>query len=61
MLSSGNWVTPTINGVPFLDKPSLYYWLEAISIHFFGINSWAIKLPQALFGIFRMYFDIYFW
>lgn len=34
MLSSGNWVTPTINGVPFLDKPPLYYWLEATSMHF---------------------------
>ncbi|MFV9925132.1 MAG: ArnT family glycosyltransferase [Francisella endosymbiont of Hyalomma scupense] len=51
MLSSGNWVTPTINGVPFLDKPPLYYWLEATSMHFFGINPWAIRLPQALFGI----------
>ncbi|MBK2243488.1 ArnT family glycosyltransferase [Francisella tularensis] len=51
MLSSGNWVTPTINGVPFLDKPPLYYWLEATSMHFFGITPWAIRLPQALFGI----------
>ena len=51
MLSSGNWVTPTINGVPFLDKLPLYYWLEATSIHFFGTNPWAIRLPQALFGI----------
>lgn len=38
MLSSGNWVTPTINGVPFLDKPPLYYWLEATSMHFFDIT-----------------------
>ncbi|ABI83351.1 glycosyltransferase family 39 protein [Francisella tularensis] len=51
MLSSGNWVTPTINGVPFLDKPPLYYWLEATSMHFFGITPLAIRLPQALFGI----------
>ncbi|WP_407877796.1 ArnT family glycosyltransferase [Francisella sciaenopsi] len=51
MLTSGNWVTPTINGVPFLDKPPLYYWLEATSMHFFGVNAWAIRLPQAIFGI----------
>ncbi|MCF6767516.1 glycosyltransferase family 39 protein [Thiotrichales bacterium 19S11-10] len=51
MLTSGNWITPTINGVPFLDKPVLYYWLEATSMYFFGVNSWAIRLPQALFGI----------
>ncbi|API87272.1 ArnT family glycosyltransferase [Francisella uliginis] len=51
MLSTGNWVTPLINGVPFLDKPPLYYWMEATSMHFFGINAWAIRLPQALLGI----------
>lgn len=51
MLISGNWITPTINGVPFLDKPILYYWLEATSMHFFGVNNWAIRLPQAIFGI----------
>ena len=51
MLTSGNWVTPTINGVPFLDKLPLYYWLEAISMNFCGVNAWAIRLPQAIFGI----------
>ncbi|TNF68937.1 MAG: phospholipid carrier-dependent glycosyltransferase [Gammaproteobacteria bacterium] len=51
MLTSGNWITPTINGVPFLDKPILYYWLEALSMKCFGVNPWAIRLPQALFGI----------
>ncbi|MCF6765879.1 glycosyltransferase family 39 protein [Thiotrichales bacterium 19S3-7] len=51
MLTSGNWVTPMINGVPFLDKPIFYYWMEAASMKFFGINPWAIRLPQALFGM----------
>ncbi|MDE4980370.1 glycosyltransferase family 39 protein, partial [Francisella tularensis subsp. holarctica] len=51
MLRSGNWVTPTIKGVPFLDKPPRYYWLEATSMHCFGITPMAIRLPQALLGI----------
>ena len=49
--SSGNWTTPTINGVPFLDKPIMYYWIEATSMKFFGVNTWAIRLPMAIFGI----------
>ncbi len=51
MLQSHQWLIPRINGVPFLDKPILYYWLEALSIHWFGLNNWAIRLPQALFGV----------
>ena len=52
MLTSGNWITPMLNGIPFLDKPILYYWLEAISMKCFGVNAWTIRLPQCLFGIF---------
>jgi 4-amino-4-deoxy-L-arabinose transferase-like glycosyltransferase len=51
MLNSGNWVTPTINGVPFLDKPIFYYWIEATSMKLFGVNTWAIRIPGALTGI----------
>ena len=52
MLLHHNYVVPTLNGVPFLDKPALYYWLEAFSMKLFGVNAWAIRLPPALFGIF---------
>ncbi|MFT6835135.1 MAG: 4-amino-4-deoxy-L-arabinose transferase-like glycosyltransferase [Francisellaceae bacterium] len=50
MLDSGNWITPTINGVPFLDKPIMYYWLEAIGLKIFGINAWGARMPMAFFG-----------
>jgi 4-amino-4-deoxy-L-arabinose transferase-like glycosyltransferase len=50
MLDSGNWITPTINGVPFLDKPIMYYWLEAISLKIFGVNAWGARMPMAVFG-----------
>ncbi|MFT6834888.1 MAG: 4-amino-4-deoxy-L-arabinose transferase-like glycosyltransferase [Francisellaceae bacterium] len=50
MLTSGNWVTPTINGVPFLDKPIMYYWIEALSLKVFGINAWGARMPMATFG-----------
>jgi len=51
MLQTHNWITPLINGVPFLDKPILYYWLEAASMSILGVNAWAIRLPQMLFGV----------
>lgn len=52
MLSSNNWITPKINGIPFLEKPILYYWIEVLFMKFFGINTWAIRAPIAIFGIF---------
>lgn len=50
MLLSGNFVTPKLNGVVFLDKPPLYYWLEGLSLAAFGISEWSIRLMPALFG-----------
>ena len=31
MLSSGDWLTPRLDGVPFFHKPPLLYWLEGVS------------------------------
>lgn len=50
MLSSGDWVVPTMNGVPFLDKPPLYYWLVALSLKLFGVSGYGLRLPIALFA-----------
>ncbi|HQQ63623.1 MAG TPA: glycosyltransferase family 39 protein [Pseudomonadales bacterium] len=52
MLLSGDWVVPYLNGTVFFHKPILYYWLETLSMHVFGINAWAIRLPGALTGFF---------
>lgn len=51
MIATGDYITPRVNGVAFLDKPILYYWLQAISIHLFGIKEWALRLFPVLFGI----------
>jgi 4-amino-4-deoxy-L-arabinose transferase-like glycosyltransferase len=48
MASSGDWVTPYANGVRFLEKPPLLYWLTAISFKIFGINEFGLRLPTAL-------------
>lgn len=48
MLERGDWVTPYCNGVRFLEKPPLMYWLTAASLRAFGINEFALRLPTAL-------------
>lgn len=50
MVLRGDWVTPTLNGAPYLNKPPLLYWLGAASIHLFGFTEFAARLPLTLFG-----------
>jgi 4-amino-4-deoxy-L-arabinose transferase-like glycosyltransferase len=50
MILRGDWVTPTLNGAPYLNKPPLLYWLIAVSYQAFGINESAARLPIALAG-----------
>jgi len=49
MLDSGDWLMPTVNGVPFAEKPILYFWLAAASALLFGgPGEFALRLPLAL-------------
>ncbi len=48
MLAAGDFVTPRLNGVPYLEKPPLLYWANALSIHLFGETPWAARLPTRL-------------
>ncbi|MEP7271136.1 MAG: glycosyltransferase family 39 protein [Acidobacteriota bacterium] len=48
MNSRSDWVTPYANGVRFLDKPPLMFWLMAASYRVFGVHEWAARLPTAL-------------
>jgi 4-amino-4-deoxy-L-arabinose transferase-like glycosyltransferase len=51
MLTSGDWVTPRLNGVVFFEKPPLYYWPMAISYKVFGVHDWAARIPVAIAAI----------
>lgn len=51
MLLTGDFVTPRNNGIVFLDKPVLYYWLQALAMALFGVEVWSIRLLPALFGV----------
>lgn len=48
MLTSGDWVTPRLDGVVYLEKPPLYYWPLAASYKIFGVYDWAARIPLAL-------------
>ncbi len=48
MSGTGDWIVPMVNGVAFLDKPPLLYWLTAIFHQLFGGDLWAMRAPGAL-------------
>ena len=53
MVESGDWVTMKLNGIRYLEKPPLPYWLDAVCFSIFGQNVFATHLPNALalFGL----------
>jgi 4-amino-4-deoxy-L-arabinose transferase-like glycosyltransferase len=48
MDESGDWVTMKIDGIRYLEKPPLPYWLDAAIFPIFGQNAFATHLPNAL-------------
>ena len=48
MLESGDWVTARLNGVAYLEKSPLKYWMMAVSFAIFGVSDWAARLPVVL-------------
>jgi len=51
MVESGDWLTPRLNYVVFLNKPPLEYWAIALSDSALGINEFAARLPSAVAGV----------
>ena len=51
MLTSGDWVTPRLDGVIYLEKPPLIYWLIAITYKTLGVHDWAARIPVALSAV----------
>jgi 4-amino-4-deoxy-L-arabinose transferase-like glycosyltransferase len=51
MLASGDWVTARLDGVLYLEKAPLIYWLMAIFYKIFGVADWVARLPVALASI----------
>ena len=54
MVTTGNYVTPTFLGTPFLDKPILFFWAEAASLRLLGMDETAVRVPPLLFALLGM-------
>jgi 4-amino-4-deoxy-L-arabinose transferase-like glycosyltransferase len=48
MVLTGDLVTLKVNGIRYLEKAALPYWLDAASFRVFGFNTFAAHLPQAI-------------
>jgi 4-amino-4-deoxy-L-arabinose transferase-like glycosyltransferase len=51
MLQSGDWVTARLDGVAYLEKSPLKYWMIAVSFMIFGVHDWAARIPVALSAV----------
>jgi len=51
MMQTGDWLAPIYNGVPFFDKPILFYWLQLISFKIFGANEFAARMVPAVSAV----------
>src|ERR1051325_3398775 len=45
MVATNQWLLPTNDGIPRLQKPPLLYWLIIFSLKCFGVNAAAARLP----------------
>jgi 4-amino-4-deoxy-L-arabinose transferase-like glycosyltransferase len=45
MIDSGDWVTPQLDGIAYMEKAPLKYWMMAVSFKIFGVHDWASRLP----------------
>ncbi len=62
MSSTGDWLTPRVNGLPRFDKPPLIYWLMGFFYSLPGqatwdpLGTWSARLPSALSTVLMMLF-----
>lgn len=51
MLTSGDFVTAHLDGVPYLEKAPLLYWMIAGCYEIFGVHDWVARIPIALAAV----------
>lgn len=60
MALTGELVTLHVNGIRYLEKAPLPYWLDALSFRIFGFNTFAAHLPEAI-GVLLLAFLGFHW
>lgn len=56
MTVRSNYIVPFFNGEYFFDKPPVVYWMQALCIKIFGVNSFAVRLPSAICAVCLVFF-----
>ncbi|HEX4606252.1 MAG TPA: glycosyltransferase family 39 protein, partial [Candidatus Angelobacter sp.] len=51
MVTSGDWVIPHLDGVPYIEKAPMPYWLIAICYLLMGVHDWVARIPTALAAV----------
>ncbi len=51
MLRSGDWVTARVDGIPYLEKAPLIYWLIGGCFKLFGAYDWVARIPVVLSAV----------
>ena len=51
MFEKNDWITPTLGGANWFEKPALLYWLQIASYKLFGVSEFAARFGSALFGV----------
>ena len=51
MKESGAWLSPSYDGIAYLDKPAFFFKAVALSLAAFGNNETAARIPSAMFAL----------
>ena len=51
MIATGDYSRVYIDFKPFYEKPPMFFWMQSLSMHVFGINEFAARFPNAICGI----------
>ncbi len=51
MLTSGDWVTARLDGVAYMEKAPLIYWMMAVCYKIFGVHDWSARIPVVVSSI----------
>lgn len=56
MHDSGHWLTPTLNGARYLDKPPLFYWINLVAYSILGVSDRVARVPTLMIGLGEVWF-----
>ncbi|MEZ5308172.1 MAG: glycosyltransferase family 39 protein [Pyrinomonadaceae bacterium] len=51
MYERGDWVSTTLGGFNWFEKPALLYWFQIVGYGIFGVGEFAARFGPALFGL----------